>query len=107
MELSSVYENNKPSSCSAPDNTGRVTDYLLTAWHLSLDQPETIIDLYELQVLYISPELLPGLAGPLAVEGVAPPRGGPVVGGQVGAAVTGQLLGGGVLDHHHSGRTGA
>ena len=107
MELSSVYENNKPSSCSAPDNTGRVTDYLSTAWHLSLDQPDTIIHLYKLQVPCISPELLPGLAGSLAVEGVTPPGGGPVVGGQVRAAVTSQLLCGRVLDHHHPGGTRA
>ena len=48
-----------------------------------------------------SPELLPLLAGSLAVEGVAGAGGGPVVAPQVGPAVARQLAGGGVLHHHH------
>ena len=54
-----------------------------------------------------SPELLPLLAGPLAVEGVAGAGGGPVVAPEVGAAVARQLAGGRVLNHHHPGGTRA
>ena len=48
-----------------------------------------------------SPELLPLLAGSLAVEGVAGAGGGPVVAPQVGPAVARQLARAGVLHHHH------